>query len=355
MKKLLAVILLVTFMLGTVTIGVEASSVNTGENSVQNVYAVENNYINTTAVEKTGENSQTQPVSQEEESITLPTEETQPQVTDKVFLSASSTTLGVGESFEIYGYVKEGYPLPSFDWYTSDETVAYVEKTNENTAIITAMATGKAVIRAITSDGEELECSVTVRKAPMKITFSKSALCLGKGENLEVDASTDGTSWSQNIEWKSSNTKVAEVSTVSRGKAKITAKGVGTVVISVTTYNGKTATCKVTVKAAPVWVKLNVSSLQLGKGEPCIIYETVNNNSFANTQNVKWISYNTKVVTVAKAENNKCVVTAKGVGKARIAVKLYNGKTASCVVTVKSAPKSVKINTGNIKLKLKKT
>ncbi|MGN0459419.1 MAG: N-acetylmuramoyl-L-alanine amidase [Ruminococcus sp.] len=355
MKKLFAVILLMIFMLGTVTSGVGASSISTEESSVENVYSAENNNSNTTAVEKIGENSQTQPVSQEEESITLPTQEIQPVVTEKVFLSTSSTTLGVGESFEIYGYVKDGNTLPSLEWYTSDETVAYVEKTNDNTAIITGAGTGKAVVKAITPDGEELECSVTVRKAPQKITLSKSALCLGKGENLQVNASTDGTSWSQNIEWKSSNTKVAEVSTVSRGKAKITAKGVGTAVISVTTYNGKTATCKVTVKAAPVWVKLNVSSLQLGKGEPCIIYETVNDNSFANTQNVKWISYNTKVVAVAKAENNKCVVTAKGVGKAKIAVKLYNGKTASCVVTVKPAPKSVKINKGNIKLKLKKT
>ncbi|MGN0475966.1 MAG: N-acetylmuramoyl-L-alanine amidase, partial [Ruminococcus sp.] len=255
----------------------------------------------------------------------------------------------------IYGYVKDGYPLPSLEWNSSDETVVTATKTDENTAIITAMATGKAVIKATTPDGQELECAVTVLKAPEKIVISKSSMCLGKGENLTVNVSTDSTSWPLSIEWKSSNSKVAEVTATSKEQAKITAKGVGTAVISAKTYNGKTATCKVTVKPAPMWVKLNVSSLFLGKGEPCIVYETVNNNSYANAQNVKWISYNKKVVTVAKAENNKCIVTAKGKGKARIAVKLYNGKTASCIVTVKSAPKSVKINTGNIKLKLKKT
>ncbi|MGN1126931.1 MAG: Ig domain-containing protein, partial [Ruminococcus sp.] len=351
MKKLFAVILLLIFMVGTVTSGVGASSVNTRELSVRNGYSADNNYSNSTV----GENSQTQPVSKEEESITLPTQETQPVVTEKVFLSTSSTTLGVGESFEIYGYVKDGYTLPSLEWYTSDETVAYVEKTDENTAIITGAGTGKAVVKAITPDGEELECAVTVCKAPQKVTLSKSTLCLGKGENFTVNATIDSNSWSQTIDWKSSNSKAVGITAISRDRVKITAKNVGTAVISAKTYNGKTATCKVTVKPAPVSVKLNVSSLKLGRGEPCIIYETVNSKSFANPQNIKWISYNTKVVTVAKAENNKCVVTARGVGKAKIAVKLYNGKTASCVVTVKSAPKSVKINRGKIELKLKKT
>ncbi|MGN0476837.1 MAG: hypothetical protein ACI4HM_05800, partial [Ruminococcus sp.] len=99
MKKLLGIILVLTLMLGTLTIGVEASQISTEESSVQNVYSAENNHSNTTAVEKTGENSQTQPVSQEEESTTLPTQGTLPEVTEKVSLSTSSTTLGVGESF----------------------------------------------------------------------------------------------------------------------------------------------------------------------------------------------------------------------------------------------------------------
>lgn len=357
MKRLIGIILVIIMLIGTATVGVEATTVNAEENSVNTATAIED-YNNVPVGNRIEEVKETQPTSQESETTTSPTEETTPTtpvVTEEVFLSASSTSLGVGETFEIFGYEKDSTALPILEWYTSDESVATVEKTNENSAIITGVGTGNTVIKAVTPEGQELECVVNVRKAPQKVTLSKTALCLGKGESFTVNATIESNSWSQTIDWKSSNSKAVAVTVISRNRVKITAKNVGTAVISAKTYNGKTATCKVTVKPAPVSVKLNVSSLKLGKGEPCIIYETVNKNSYANTQNVKWVSYNTKVVTVAKAENNKCVVTAKGVGKAKIAVKLYNGKTAYCTVTVRPAPKSLTIDPSKLELKLKKS
>ena len=357
MKRLMGIILSAILFIGTATVGVEATTVNAEENSVNTSSAIED-YNNIPIGEGIEEVTETQPTSQVSETATSPTEETNPTtpvVTEEVFLSAYSTSLGVGETFEIYGYEKDSTALPTLEWYTSDDSVATVKKTDENTAIITGVGTGNTVIKAVTPEGQELECFVNVLKAPEKVALSKTALCLGKGESFTVNATVDSNSWSQTIDWKSSNTKAVVITVISRDKVKITAKNVGIAVISAKTYNGKTATCKVTVKPAPVSVKLNVSSLQLGKGEPCIIYETVNKNSYANTQNVKWVSYNTKVVTVAKAENNKCVVTARGIGKAKVAVKLYNGKTAYCTVTVKPAPKSVTINPSKIELKLKKS
>ena len=354
MKRLFVIFLVFTLVLGTATVGVEASSIGAVESSVENRFSLENsnNRADTADAEVV---SQTRNATQENESTTLPTQGTLPEVTEKVFLSTTSTKLGVGETFEIYGYEKDSTALPTLEWYTSDDSVATVEKTDENSAIITGVGTGNTVIKAVTPEGQELECFVNVLKAPEKVALSKTALCLGKGESFTVNATIDSGSWSQTVEWKSSNSKAVAVTVISRDRVKITAKGVGTAVITAKTYNGKTATCKVTVKPAPLWVKLNVSSLTLGKGEPCLVYETVNKNSYANAQNVKWISYNTKIVTVAKAENNKCVITAKGVGKAKFAVKLYNGKTAYCTVTVKPAPKSVTIDQSKLQLKLKKS
>ena len=354
MKRLFVIFLVFTLVLGTATVGVEASSIGAVESSVENRFSLENsnNKADTADAEVV---SQTRTATQGNESTTLPTQGTLPEVTDQFFLSTTSTKLGVGETFEIYGYEKDSTALPTLEWYTSDDSVATVKKTDENTAIITGVGTGNTVIKAVTPEGQELECFVNVLKAPEKVALSKTALCLGKGESFTVNATIDSNSWSQTVEWKSLNSKAVAVTVISRDRVKITAKGVGTAVVTAKTYNGKTATCKVTVKPAPLWVKLNVSSLTLGKGEPCLVYETVNKNSYANTQNIKWISYNTKIVTVAKAENNKCVVTAKGVGKAKIAVKLYNGKTAYCTVTVKPAPKSVTIDQSKLELKLKKS
>ena len=96
--------------------------------------------------------------------------------------------------------------------------------------------------------------------------------------------------------------------------------------------------------AVPTGVKLNQSSLTLGKGESYTISESTSKGSYANGANLKWISTNTRVATVQKGKGNKAVIKAVGTGTASIKITLFNGKTATCKVTVKPAPTSVKIN-----------
>ena len=129
--------------------------------------------------------------------------------------------------------------------------------------------------------------------------------------------------------------KVATVQKLSGNKAKIVAKGTGTATITIKTYNGKTASCKVTVKAAPNSVKLSTSSLTLKAGQTYVISESTNSGSYANADNLKWTSSNTKVASVKKGSANKATITAKAKGTANITLKTYNGKTATCKVTVK--------------------
>ena len=90
-----------------------------------------------------------------------------------------------------------------------------------------------------------------------------------------------------------------------------------------------------TVKSAPSSVKTNPTSLTLGKGETYTISESTNSGSYANAANLKWSSSDSNIATVVKGNGNKAVITAKGAGTAIIKITLYNGKTASCKVTVK--------------------
>ncbi|MGO5113065.1 Ig-like domain-containing protein, partial [Oscillospiraceae bacterium LCP25S3_E10] len=122
-------------------------------------------------------------------------------------------------------------------------------------------------------------------------------------------------------------------------KAVIKAVGTGTANIKITLFNGKTATCKVTVKPAPTSVKINPTALTLGKGESYTISESTSKGSYANGANLKWTSTNTRVATVQKGKGNKAVIKAVGTGTANIKITLFNGKTATCKVTVKPAPK----------------
>lgn len=83
---------------------------------------------------------------------------------------------------------------------------------------------------------------------PSKVTLPKTALSMQVQKSVTLKASiTPSYAGKKKLTWTSSNQKVA---TVSGGK--ITAKGKGTATITVKTVNGKKATCKVTVTAAPI-------------------------------------------------------------------------------------------------------
>lgn len=147
-----------------------------------------------------------------------------------------------------------------------------------------------------------------------------------------------------------SNVKVIQYSTgyassrCNYGSSLIEGKNIGTANVTVKSDNGSitgsgvtnaSGSCKVTVKKAPSSVKLSITSLTLGKGEIFTISESTNSGSYANTDNLKWSSSNTKVATVLKGSDNKATIKAVGKGTAYISIKTYNGKTAKCKVTVK--------------------
>ena len=174
--------------------------------------------------------------------------------------------------------------------------------------------------------------------APISVKLNRGTLTLGVGEKYGLIKTVSPSSANQACTWSSSNSSVASVDS----SGKVTAKKSGTANITVKTTNGKTATCKVTVKPAPTSVKVNPASLTLGKGETYTISQSTNSGSYA--WGFSWSSSNTSVATVTKGSANKATVTVKGVGTATITIKTYNGKTAQCKVTVKNAPTSVTTN-----------
>ena len=167
---------------------------------------------------------------------------------------------------------------------------------------------------------------------PTGVKLNQSSLTLGKGESYGlVNTVLPENAKNKTCTWSTSNSSVATVSNT----GKVTAKATGTAVITVKTVNGKTATCKVTVKPAPTSVKINPTALTLGKGESYTVNESTSKGSYANGANLKWTSTNTRVATVQKGKGNKAVIKAVGTGTANIKITLFNGKTATCKVTVK--------------------
>ena len=71
-------------------------------------------------------------------------------------------------------------------------------------------------------------------------------MSLEKGKTFTLTKTLTPSNAYDSVTWTSSNSNVASVSS----SGVVTAKGVGTATVTVKTYNGKTASCTVTVKAA---------------------------------------------------------------------------------------------------------
>lgn len=125
-------------------------------------------------------------------------------------------------------------------WRSSNTKVAVVSKTGK----VTAKGKGKAVITATLSNGKKASCTVTVREIPAKrIRLNLKSITAYKGYRFTVKGRLTPGNSTDRITWRSSNTKVAVVS--SKGVVRLKANGRAT--ITARTTSGKKATLKVRV------------------------------------------------------------------------------------------------------------
>jgi hypothetical protein len=133
------------------------------------------------------------------------------------------------------------------------------------------------------------------------------------------------------VTWSSDKTEIATVD----GAGKVTAVKAGEAVITVTTEDGgRTATCKVTVKAKVVpvtGVDVKPWSVTIGANGTTKLTCTVAPSNATN-RNVRWESDNPSVATVDSDGNERAV--SAGVAKVS-AVTEDGGFRSGCTVTVK--------------------
>ena len=144
--------------------------------------------------------------------------------------------------------------------------------------------------------------------AAASVKFDNSALTLekGKSETIRFTISPSNTT-DKTVTWTSSNDKVATVK-----DGKVTAVAAGTATITATTANGKTATCKVTVKNPTVALKtatLKTTSYTYdGKAKKPAVTAVKD----ANSKTVAAANYTVKYTDNTKVGTAKVTVTGKG-------------------------------------------
>ena len=210
-------------------------------------------------------------------------------------------------------------------WKSRNEDVAKVDNNGNVTGI------GKGVVEIIAQNpGGTIQavCTVTVKINPTEIRLNYSKLVLDKNSSnipkLEATILPDTTYVNDSIVWDSSNKNVV---TVENGK--LTLIGNGEAKITVSTENGLTATCDVTVQTSIISIAVSSTSKKMEVNQTAQLTATVTPTDA--TEKVQWISSNTDVATV----NDTGLVTAKASGTVTIKVKNANGtKSVTCVVDV---------------------
>ena len=216
-------------------------------------------------------------------------------------------------------------------WSSSDRSVATVDKAGT----VHGLRPGTATVTA-TAEGKSGTCAVTVKAKAVnvtEVTLDKTELTLTEGETETLTATVKpDNADNKKVTWSSDRTEVATVG----GDGRVTAVKAGEAVVTVTTEDGgKTATCKVTVRAKAVSVTevtLDRAELTLTEGEAETLTATVKPDN-ADNRKVTWSSDKTEVATV----DGDGRVTAVKAGEAVVTVTTEDGgKTATCKVTVKA-------------------
>lgn len=285
----------------------------------------------------------------------------------------SNLTLGLNETYPGTGGVIElpndlrsinGYSLStkSSGTYTVNGTFnckIVVRKYKVNNvsyyqAQITATKVGSETITYYTNSGN-YQCKLTIKNAPSSVYLNKNSITLGVGETYNLSESTNSTSYAHpsGLKWSTSNSNIVSVAKFGNNEAKITARSVGSANITITTYNGRTAVCKVTVKKAPSGgsaIRLNKSSLTLGIGEEFDFDSTVQSGSAS--YHITYTQSNPFVGSLTSAYG---IFKAKNIGITKIRATTYNGWYIECTVTVKAAPTWVGLNKTELTLGIGET
>ena len=318
-------------------------ALNTNEEATEVTFSVSGNdvlydaYSGSKVEVKDGEVTVTIPASSDGGTVILGAEKT---LSDIAVSTPVKTAYELGEELDLTGLVVTGYYGGSKVVIQSGEYTVDTSKYKKDVA---------GTYEIVVSYGDLTKSfNVSVAKKDEKpqepeqpkdieatgVTLSATEASVERGKELTLTATVvPANATNKAVVFTSDNEKVATVTSDGVVKAVAT----GTANITVTTINGKSATCKVTVIVPATKAFVN-QNLKLQKGKTLQLTASV--LPADSTDKLTWKSSNTNKVTVDENGKIKAVAT----GSATITVTTDSGKKATCKVTVvKKATKATKV------------
>jgi polygalacturonase/uncharacterized protein YjdB len=172
-----------------------------------------------------------------------------------------------GDKIRLFATVDPRLADQTITWASDDPSIAYIDSVTATSALVGAARTGVATITATASDGDTATCVIVVidnydKSTVLSVTLNTDSLVLAPGAVAALLA--DITPWdaqNKGMTWTSSDETVATVD----AQGRVTAVAAGAAIVTVeTTSSQRTASCDVTVTAAP---EASVTGVQLSKTE----------------------------------------------------------------------------------------
>ena len=241
-----------------------------------------------------------------------------------IALNKSTTKIDIDQSETLTVIYDPGNTSDNRDisWTSSDDTVASVDQNG----VVTAHKKGKATITATGFGGVKATCTVQVLIPMTAITFDNSAVTIPRGTRQKVPFTVSPSNTTDTYTVTSSNESVATVDKF----GNVTAKKIGTAVITVTSSRGLEQTCVVTVNSPASSITLSEDSKALFVGKTFTL--TTEMSPKDTTDGVTWTSSDEDVAVVTP----NGLVTAISKGNATITATADSGVSANCEVTVES-------------------
>lgn len=247
----------------------------------------------------------------------------------KIVLTANAKTVDINGKIKVS--VKSVLPAnasKAVTWKTGNKKIAVISKSG----IVTGKKSGQVKISAISNQNQKVQKSITIVVKNLKpvISVSPGKLAMNPGQSKILKAKVGPVGiYNKGIQWKSSNSVTAAVS--SNGTVKAKAKGTAIITAYSKENSNYKASCKITVSTLVTNLKFEKDNVE------AIVGDTLRNKikiepSSAQNKALDYSSSNKNVATVA----TDGTVTAQKEGTAVITAAAKDGskKTASYGLTV---------------------
>jgi len=252
---------------------------------------------------------------------------------EEIKLSPSSATIKAGSTTQISAGIKpDNATNRELVWSSSDPSIASVD----SKGVVKGIKAGTVTITARTKDGKVVASStITVEEVaptptPMVITslsFTEDNITIKKGNSLGLIVEIEPIELSSTkLTWRSSDSSIVSVDS----NGKITGLKKGTVTITVSTNDGKSATCTVTVTDDTVLVEsitLSPNKVEVGVGGSKQVIATIEPSNATNRE-IVWTSSDSNIAVV----DSNGIVTGIKVGTVNITASTTDSSVVAVII-----------------------